>query len=222
MSAIEEKIALGTVYGDHTEVEKAISELTNQKLGHVQVFGLAGPNDLVQILATVDGWKLIAATVLSIYGTGIISEAGKDTWRAISPRVKAAPAALQQKLLQLVHALQKEQTNGQDVSIGLIEPTFDFHGRQDRVYLTDLSPEEVARHIYIFSHCVQPVSSWLSEVYAAQAQKGDVFVRMQITDAGTLVVELHPGYGKTSVPFGISKRVFDASGKVIEETVSPE
>ncbi|QSB03214.1 hypothetical protein JWZ98_09920 [Methylomonas sp. EFPC1] len=124
---------------------------------------------------------------------------------------------MQAKFLQLVHALQKEQANGQDVSIGLIEPTFDFHSRRDRVYLTDLSPEEVARHIYIFSHCVRPVSSWLSEVYGAQAQNGDVFVRMQITDEGTLVVELEPGYGKTSLPCGVSKKVFDAQGNVIEE-----
>lgn len=212
------QIALGIVYGDHTEVENAVFSLTNQKLGHVPIPGLAGPNDLVQILASVEGWKIIGGTILSIYGSGIVSEAGKDTWRAISPRIKAAPAALQEKFHRLVRALQTEQANGQDVSIGLIEPTFDGRGRRDRVYLTDLSPEEVARHLYIFAHCVQPVSSWLSEVYRAQAQKGDVFVRMQITDEGTLVVALEPGYGKTSLPCSVSKKIFDAQGNVIEES----
>jgi len=217
MPAIEEKIALGTVYGDHSEVESAVSALTDQRLGHVPVVGLDGPNDLVQILASVDGWKLIGVSILSIYGSGIVSEAGKDTWKAIAPKIKTAPAALQAKFLQLVHSLQKEQANGQDVSIGLIEPTFDSHGRRDRVYIKDLSPEELARHLYIFSHCVHPVSSWLSEVYAAQTQKGEVFVSMHITDEGTLVVELEPGYGKTSLPLGVSKKVFNAQGTIIEE-----
>lgn len=129
-SNYSQSVAVGWVYGDHTGVESVIADLTGVKPDHVPVFALAGPNDLIQILASIDGWKLIGATVISIYGTGIISEVGKDTWRALAPRLKAAPAALRDKFMSLAEALAAEQERGKDVSIGLIEPTFDFHGRR--------------------------------------------------------------------------------------------
>jgi hypothetical protein len=215
-SNISEPIAVGWVYGDHTDLEVAIAELTGIKPGHVPVFGLAGPNDLVQVLADIEGWKLIGTTVLSIYCTGIVSEAGKDTWRALAPRLKAAPVALKERFLKLVDALAAEQQRGQDVSIGLIEPTFDGNGRRDRIYLTDLSPEEVARHIFIFSHCVVPLAEWLAAEHAQQSERGQVGVEMKITDEGHLVATLVPGYGRV-LRQGVVQKTFDSQGKLINE-----
>lgn len=210
-------LAIGWVCGDHSGVEAAVAELTGVKPDHVPVVGLAGPNDLVQILASIDGWKLIVATVLSIYGTGIVSEAGKDTWRALAPRLKVAPAALRDKFMKLVDALTAEQQRGQDVSIGLIEPTFDSNGRRDRVYLTDLSPEEVARHIYIFAHCAAPLVEWLAVEHARQTERGQVGVEMNITDEGHLVARLIPGFGQVFRP-GVIQKTFDAQGRLIDES----
>lgn len=209
-------IAVGWVYGDHSKVEAALAELTGAKPDHIPVVGLAGPNDLVQILASIEGWKLIGFTVISIYGTGIISEAGKDTWRTLAPRLKKAPAALRDRFLKLVDALTAEQQRDQSVSIGLIEPTFDFFGRRDRIYLTDLSPEEVARHLYIFAQCAAPLVDWLSTEHAKQTQPGQVGVEMSITDEGNLVARLIPGDAHVLRP-GVIQKTFDSQGKLIAE-----
>ena len=216
MSKPSSLIAIATVYGDHSQVTDAVAELTGTQPGHVQVFGLAGPNDLVQILANIEGWKLIGTAILSIYGTGIVSEAGKDTWKKFAPRLLSAPTAIKDKYLKLVQALRSEQNRGQDVSIGLIEPTFDGHGRRDRIYILDLSPEEVARHLYIFSNCAPVVAEWLTSVYASQVESYEIQVQMKVSDEGELTVELLPGYMKI-LPVGPFRRVYNSKGELIRE-----
>jgi len=223
MSETAASIALGTALGDYSRVSNALSEWTGQQVGHVPVKVLGGPNDLVQILANLEGWQRIGAEVLLLYGAGLIREATKDHWRALAPRLRAAPAALRDKFLRLVDELEKAKKAKQDfkLSIGLIEPSFDPKQRTDRVFLMDLSPEELARHLYIFSHCAKPVREWLSEVYR-RADRGQVFVKMGITDEGTLDIALIPGYGNAKLPAGVCRKVFDAQGHLLEEQTAGE
>lgn len=212
-------IAIGTVGGSQSDLRSTLSKLTGKEVGHVQVYSLAGPNSLVQILADVPTWAMLG-TAATYFLRGFLSEAGKRAFRLIAPPEKAMSEVDVDKLKSLIEDLQKdlkkEQELGQDVSIGLLEPSFCLSDRGDRVFLTDLSPEAVAKCLYIFSHCAGPMSLWLSEVYKTQTEKGEVNVTMQINNE-MLVVQLHPILAKPLLPGSVYKRTYDSNGNIVDE-----
>jgi hypothetical protein len=216
MSEQQAHFTISTCHTRDPELADALADLIGAPSEFRQVQSLAGPNDIVQILTTPEGWASVMYIIDKLTG-GAISEAGKDAWREfIRPRLGAVPAQLKRALAHI----RAQEDQGQTVKIGLDEPTFCLDLRGDYVVLTDLSPEELLRHLYVFAHCAHSVSSWLAEVYKAQEQVGDVNATMNITDDGRLVVILRPCLNKP-LPLGIYKRVYDAQGNIIEETTTP-
>jgi len=110
----------------------------------------------LQIIADIPGWKIIGGAVATVYFKALIGEIAKDHWKEYGPKIKEVPAALQAKFVRLANALKRESDNEWPVSIGLTEPVFCMHDRSDRVSLHDLSPEELARNLFIFRTARSP------------------------------------------------------------------
>ena len=226
MSITQPAIAVGTVFDDHSVGIGAFEDLFEMSSTRIQVVGLAGPNELIQFLANAPAWAKIGTAILTIYGSAIVAEAGKDTWKALAPKLLMAPSAAKQKFLNLVAAIRSEHANDQTVSIGLIEPTFDLRLRRDRLYIPrpndtseSVSPEEVARYLVVFSQCARPIAEWLSQEYNAYPHDYKPFVDMTLSDEGHLVVTFSDG-DYCARRSGVYRRTYNSHGQIVKEESS--
>lgn len=80
---------------------------------YLRLRGLAGPNDVLQILTDGPGWLVIAKTFGVVFGSALLAEAGKDSWRWLKEffssvkEENTSPAWTDEQLIQLSSVVRK-------------------------------------------------------------------------------------------------------------------
>ena len=103
------KIEIGyapqTPIGIFEALEEGASELQGTPCSRLRFQMLAGPNDAIQFIADLPGWVQIALAMGVLYGTELIKEAAKATWRNHSALLKVAKSGGESALGKIIQGL---------------------------------------------------------------------------------------------------------------------
>ncbi|RVD71382.1 MAG: hypothetical protein E5V62_25875 [Mesorhizobium sp.] len=179
--------------------------------------GLAGPNDMVQILMHAAPW-------LAIYALGrpflesMLKEAGKDTWEAIKSRFKKpAPAAAKEDdvmyLRVVLETLAKAREEGNYVVLGFPIEETSFKSRSIGIELEVVTPESLIMAAAILANIGDELESSLKEYdrKTSEIENRDCSCAIIVRGDGTTEC----AFRSETAPGQIVELRFDISGKRI-------
>ncbi|CAN7582556.1 hypothetical protein [Mesorhizobium sp. LjNodule214] len=180
-----------------------------------QVPGLAGPNDMVQILIQAAPW-------LTIYALGkpfldsMLKEAGKDAWDKIKSLCKKPiPTDLKEDdvgwLRVVFDTLKQARKDGNYVVLGFPVEETSFRGRSIGIELDEVTPESLVRTSAILANIGQEIETALQQYDRkfAHSENRDCSCAITINADGTTECSFNVGAENGEL---VVLR-FDASGK---------
>jgi hypothetical protein len=132
------------------ELEEGFAELSLGSYSRQRLPDLAGPNDTLQLIADPQTWvKIGMAAAAAIYGTELVREAAKETWKHRWKIAQAAGSTVNLPIRKIVAALgrMKERSGATaTLVVPVAEP-----GRSPAIDIPTPDPAEIAWRIYVIS-----------------------------------------------------------------------
>lgn len=190
-------VAWGSPGGATAEISNAIEDLTGKRPKPIRLSDLAGPNETIQILLSIDDWIKLGEIVLAIYGTELIKEIAKATWRVAAPKLTQSKDAVTNYFRNLVSAIREARHAKAPVVLGYYR-TPKGGRRHIGIEITDDNPEEIGRTIILLASHGQEINLKLDELDSLQTESlkiayeenSDCSVKIIITDDGVLQIRV--------------------------------
>jgi hypothetical protein len=189
-------VAFGSPGGATAEISNAIEGLIGKRPKPIRLDDLAGPNETIQMLLSVEDWIRVAEVIAAIYGTELLKEAAKATWKAAAPKLDHAKDTVTSYFSNLVSAIQQAMRANAPVILGYPRNPVGSQ-RHIGVEIYDASPEEIGRIITTLAFNGQEINIRLDKLdqrkteenYIIYERNSDFSVKITITDEGK--VEIH-------------------------------
>ena len=118
---------VGWVYQKYDEpgrlAQEALREITKSEVGHEQLRGLAGPNDIIQLVASGPEWLLWAKGLALAVGAPFVAQLGKnaadDLWKRKSAIAGWIASEAAKPYRKLVMALAGAKALGAGVTVAV-------------------------------------------------------------------------------------------------------
>jgi hypothetical protein len=183
-----------STYPIRDQVVNLFNEVYPSHVKATRADGLAGPNEIIQVLLDGLSWAAIVKGLVGAFGVGIATKAGQDTWGMLTKKFGKKDSKVPEwsedqvrRLVAILHEAMKENS----VTFGSKIPELSWADRHPGIVLSSADPAEIVRIASVLALNVEEFRSQAAaQIGQARTlpahQNSDCTPRLVIEEDGTL------------------------------------
>jgi hypothetical protein len=199
----EHDVAIGVVFepAGATESQAALATIFRKEPRRIEMVGLAGPNDTLQILFDWATWHAFVGIVAGAYFVKLAQMAAESTpstiktWFARNTPKPSDQPERDDAIFKLLAAIDKAQKSGNSVIVGFPIDDPKFQRRNIGIQLAGASPEELAKAAIALASIGPDLMATISAALEngmifANVENSDCSAKIQFSNDGSCEVQL--------------------------------